>query len=60
MNGKLKELRERKNLTQAELARKIGVNRSYISRIESGKSKPSLALLERIANELGISVKKFF
>lgn len=38
--SKLKNLREIKNLTQEELAKKVGVSLKTISRYESGQSKP--------------------
>jgi transcriptional regulator with XRE-family HTH domain len=60
MGEKIRQFRKRKNLTQAELARRLGVDRSTINKIENGKIRPSLALLERIAHELGVSVKDFF
>lgn len=60
MNGKLKKLRESKNLTQEELADRLGISRSHISKMEKGFNKPSLALLERIANFFDVSVKDLF
>lgn len=60
MNGKVRQFREQKKLSQAELARRLGVDRSTINKIENGKTKPSLSLLERIAVELNVSVKDFF
>jgi putative transcriptional regulator len=60
MDGKLKDLRESKGLSQAELARRLDVSRFHINKIESGKVKPSLALLERIAVFFDISVKDLF
>jgi DNA-binding XRE family transcriptional regulator len=48
----------RKNacLTQEELAKRIGVNKSYISRIEKGIIVPSVATFYRIINALGLTV----
>jgi transcriptional regulator with XRE-family HTH domain len=60
MSEKIRQFRQQKKLTQAELARRLGVDRSTINKIENGKIRPSLALLERIAAELGVSVKDFF
>lgn len=60
MNGKLKKLREEAGMTQTELAQRVGVDRSYINKIENKNIKPSLALLERIAATFNISVKDFF
>jgi transcriptional regulator with XRE-family HTH domain len=57
------EVRNRRvmqRMTQRELAEKANVDRSYLSRIETGDVKPSLAILERIAHALGCSLKDFF
>ena len=51
----LREMREAVGLTQAELAAKVGVHRSYISMLESGvRHHPSDAVLYRIAKVCGI------
>jgi transcriptional regulator with XRE-family HTH domain len=60
VSKKIRSIREKNGLTQAELARRVGVSRSYINKIENGEAKPSLALLERIASILGVSIKDFF
>lgn len=44
------ELRERHNLTQRELAEKVGVPQSTIGRIENGSVSTSVQMLERIAD----------
>lgn len=41
------------NLTQKELAEKIGIKQSNISRLESGNYNPSLDFLKKIAQGLG-------
>lgn len=38
----------------ADLARKLKVTKGYLSRLESGKAKPSMAMIERMANALNI------
>ena len=43
-------------LTQAQLAEKVGVDTETLSRFERGKHLPSLATLEKLANQLLISV----
>lgn len=47
------EARKEKNMTQAELARKVGTQKSNISRLESGNYNPSLDLLIKVAHCLG-------
>lgn len=50
---KLKAARERAGLTQEETARLAGLNRAYLSQIESGKRQVSLYLAYRLARTLG-------
>lgn len=57
---KLKKIRRLKGYTQKSLAEALGMDRTYINSIENGHKTPSLALLERIAGELGCSIKDFF
>lgn len=51
----LREVREARNMSQEELARKIGVNQCHISDIERGRRKPSLDVLVKMADALGCS-----
>ena len=53
----LLETRREARLTQSELAKRIGVDKSYISRIEKGITVPSVATFYRIASALGRSVE---
>ncbi|MDR1417008.1 MAG: helix-turn-helix domain-containing protein [Prevotellaceae bacterium] len=53
----LLDARKDARLTQQELAERIGVNKSYISRIEKGATVPSVATFYRIASALGRSVE---
>ena len=39
----IEEARKKANMTQAELAEKIGTNKSYISRVETGKTEPKVS-----------------
>ncbi len=52
----IKELRENRKLTQAELAQKIGVSSKTISKWETAKGLPDISLLQPLAQALGISV----
>ena len=49
---KIIALRIKENLTQRDLARRIGTNQTAISRLESGKYNPSVDFLIRIARAL--------
>ncbi|MGN0436544.1 MAG: helix-turn-helix domain-containing protein [Wujia sp.] len=52
----IKKLRERQQLTQAELADRLNVSDKTISKWETGKGYPDISLLEPIAKEFNISV----
>ena len=52
----IKQLREGRNLTQAELAQMIGVSSKTISKWETAKGLPDISLLQPLAQALGISV----
>ncbi len=53
-------LRERRNLTQADLAKAAGVSQSTIAHIENGKKDPSLSTLKKIAEALGVHMAVLF
>jgi len=54
---KIKEIRERENLSQKELSEKTGVTAAYINNLESGaKTNPSIKVLLKIAHVLGVTV----
>lgn len=52
--SQLIEKRINKGITQAQLAQKIGTKQSAIARLESGNINPSVSLLEKISQALGI------
>ena len=52
----IKQLREGRGLTQAELAQMIGVSSKTISKWETAKGLPDISLLQHLAQALGISV----
>ena len=55
----IRELRKKSGLTQLELARRVGVKPSIISRYESGKVKPKLKRMEQMAEIFGVDTKEF-
>ncbi len=55
-----KQAREKKLLTQQQLAELVGVDRTLISKIESGVSTPSVATAKKIAAVLGFKWTRFF
>lgn len=57
----IKELRTNKlKVSQNEFARNLGVDRTYLSRVESGKQNITIDTLELICNELNVSLSDFF
>lgn len=52
----IKELREKKHLTQAELAERLCVSDKTVSKWETAKGYPDISLLEPIAKILGVSI----
>jgi len=60
MRTRIKELRARYDLTQEDLARKVGVRRETILFIEKGKYNPSLKLAYNIAKALQTTIDELF
>lgn len=60
MKNRIKEFRARHNLTQEELAKKVGVRRETIVFLEKGKYNPSLQLAYDVAKALKTSVDELF
>ena len=52
----IKQLRESRGMTQAELAARIGVSSKTVSKWETAKGLPDISLLQPLAKELGVSV----
>lgn len=56
----LRALREQRGLTQAELARRVGVSRQTLIAIEQGKYSPTLELAFQLCRELGVRIDDAF
>lgn len=54
------EARKSQHLTQKELANRTGITQADISRIENGTRNPSLAMLKRLAEGMGMQLKLEF
>ena len=57
---RLKELRKRNNLTQQELADKVGTNRVNVTRWETGRTEPNFETLIKLADLLDVSLDWLF
>lgn len=53
----IQEARKKAKITQAELARRIGSSRSYISHVEKGVTEPRIFTFYRIMNTLGVRIE---
>lgn len=56
----IKKIRKEKGLSQQDVADRLSMNRVQYNRIETGKSDPTMNILQRIANVLDINVVEFF
>jgi len=60
MNENMKQARLNMNLSQAELAKRIGVSRQTINMIENGDYNPTIALCRSICRVLGCTLNDLF
>jgi putative transcriptional regulator len=60
MTSRIRELRARDQLTQMDLARKVGVRRETIVFLEKGRYNPSLKLAYDIAQVFGMKIEEVF
>lgn len=54
LGKKLKFARKEANLTQEDLAEKVGIHPTYVGKLESGKNNPSFLMLYKISRALKI------
>ncbi len=60
LGGRLQELRNNADLTQEEVARKARLDWKYLAAIENGRKSPSLAVLARLMQALGVEPPDVF
>src|SRR5512144_1874911 len=60
VGGRLRQLREERNISMRSLATKSGLSANALSMIERGKASPSVSTLYKLAEALGISITSFF
>lgn len=60
MNQKIREARRKKNISQGELAKQVGVARQTINMVESGEYNPTLALCIKICTALDCTLDDLF
>lgn len=57
---RIRYLRNLRKWSQEDLALEANVNKNYLCDLENGRRNPSLEILERIADALGISLSELF
>jgi len=60
MKTRIREFRAREQMTQAELAERVGVRRETIVFLEKGIYNPSLRLAYNVARALGAGIEEIF
>jgi transcriptional regulator with XRE-family HTH domain len=59
LGNRVRALRKKNGWTQVELAELLGIDRSYLSEIETGKKVPSLTTLKVIADGFHLTLSQF-
>jgi len=54
VGNRIKKIREKLNLTQAQIADKVGIRFEYLVRLEQGKANPSILIVQNIAKALNV------
>ena len=53
---RVKRLRERRDMSQEQLAERAGISRTYLARLETARQDPTLGTLEKLAKALKVKV----
>ena len=54
----MKRIRTEKQMSQGDICRKLGVDRSYISNVENGNKNPTLSTITRLAKALDVRIEE--
>lgn len=60
LSKNLQRIRREKGLSQEDLAHRAEVHQTYLSGLENGRRNPSIKVVERIADALGVDVVEMF
>jgi transcriptional regulator with XRE-family HTH domain len=60
LGKRVKTLREKRKLTQAEVAKRAAMDRTEVCKLEAGTHNPQLQTLRRVARALEVSLSKLF
>jgi transcriptional regulator with XRE-family HTH domain len=58
LGNRVRALRQKRDWTQVEMAEIFGIDRSYLSQIETGKKDPGLRVLKTIADGFKLSLSQ--
>lgn len=57
LGKRVRKCRKQLDLTQEDVAHKVGISRAYMGYIEQGRNVPSLEVLEKIAKVLKVNIR---
>jgi len=60
LGNRIRQLRNRAGITQAQLAERVDISPEFMSRLERGLKAPSLDSADKIAHALGITLSELF
>ncbi len=60
MKNRIRELREKKGITQEQLGEMVGTSRQAINAIETGKYEPSIWIAYSVSKVFGLSIEEVF
>lgn len=55
LGKKIKKLRKQRKISQGELAERVGIGASHLSRLETGRYQPSIEVLKKLADEMEVT-----
>ena len=55
LGGNLKRIRTAKKISQGDIADGLGVSRGFVSKVENGKTNPTLLTITKLAKALGVT-----
>ena len=57
---RIKDIRNKRQITQEQLSESVGINTKYLSSIERGKENPTLNILLKLAQSLDVNLDEIF
>jgi len=58
LGSNLRNIRIEKHIIQGDIARSLNVGRGYVSKVENGKTNPTLSTIAKLAKAVGVSSNK--